>query len=292
MTVGYRLAPQHPFPAALLDILIAYLSLLYPPGDSYHEPINPSNVVFAGDSAGASLCLSLIQVILAARKKQKTENPTVLFYGRPVELLMPSGLALLNLAPDQTASLPSWSANSHSDIFEDTLPALDPKFPSCELWPAKPPRGNLYCEVSMLNHPLVSPLVAQSWVGSPPMWIALGGGERLADGAKFLAQNAARQGVVVIWEEYEAMPHLWLLLFTNWPQTQRCWSHWARACTSFAKGTPVSSSGSRVEVESLRSIEVDVFALTDLSMDDVQDYMRNHQKNAKPFTGEKKKSRL
>ncbi len=47
-----------------------------------------------------------------------------------------------------------------------------------------------------------------------------------------------------------------------------------------------------MEVGSLRSVEVDVFALTDLSMEDVQDYMRNHQKNAKPFTGEKKKAML
>lgn len=275
-----------------MDVLIAYLSLLYPPDDSYHQPVTPSDVVFAGDSAGACLCLSLVQVILAARRKQETENPTVLFHGRNVELLMPSGLALLNLAPDQTASLPSWSANASSDIFEDTLPALDPKFPTCELWPTKPPRGNLYCEVSMLNHPLVSPVVARSWVGSPPMWIAVGGGERLADGARFLAQSVARQGVAVVWEEYEAMPHLWPLLFATWPQTQRCWKHWARACTSFAEGRPVASSGNRMEVGNLQSREVDLHTLTRLSMDDVLGYMKDHQKNTKPFTGEKNKAKL
>lgn len=140
-------------------------------------------MVFAGDSVGASLCLSLVQVILAARRQQKTANPTVLFHGRHVELKMPSGLALLCVAPDQTASLPSWTINASSDIFEDTLPALDLKFPTCDLWPTKPPRGNIYCEASMLNHPLVSPVVAHDWVGSSPIWIAAGGGERLLDGA-------------------------------------------------------------------------------------------------------------
>lgn len=34
LTIGYRLAPQNPFLAALLDVLISYLSLLHPPADS------------------------------------------------------------------------------------------------------------------------------------------------------------------------------------------------------------------------------------------------------------------
>ena len=233
--MGYRLAPQNPFLAALLDILVAYLSLLYPPANSYHEPVQPSDLVLTGDSAGACLCLSLVQIILAARKIQNSVKPTVLFNGRHVELSMPSGLAILSPASDQTASLPSWSSNASSNIFEDTLPALDPRFPACELWPTKPPRGNLYCEVSMLTHPLVSPVVAREWNGSPPMWIAAGGGERLRDGARFLAKNAADQGVIVVWEEYEAMPHLWAILFPKWPHARLCWENCARACVLLAK---------------------------------------------------------
>lgn len=48
-SVRYRLAPQHPFPAALLDALISYLTLLYPPPDAYHEPVDSRHIVFAGD---------------------------------------------------------------------------------------------------------------------------------------------------------------------------------------------------------------------------------------------------
>ena len=292
LTVGYRLAPQNPFPAALLDVLTAYLSLLYPPDGSYHEPVDPSNIVFAGDSAGASLCLSLIQVILAARRQQGTEIPIVRFHGRHVELKMPSGLSFLSLSPDQTLSPPSWSADVSSDIFPDTLLALDPRYPTCELWPAEPPRGNLYCEVSMLDHPLVSPLTARDWVGCPPIWIAIGGRERLIDSARFVAQNAARQGVTVVWEEYEAMPHIWPLLFPTWPQTLRCWENWARACSSFASGASTTTSGNRFQVGSLQSQQIDIFILTNLSMDDVLGYMSNHQKKVKPFTGEKNKAML
>ncbi len=48
----YRLAPEHPFPAAFDDTLAAYRALL-------SEGISPSSIVVAGDSAGGNLALSL-----------------------------------------------------------------------------------------------------------------------------------------------------------------------------------------------------------------------------------------
>ncbi|CAG8707232.1 12216_t:CDS:2, partial [Funneliformis mosseae] len=57
--IDYRLAPQNQFPAALQDALAAYLYLLNPPKDSGFEPLNPKNIIFAGDSAGGGLCMAL-----------------------------------------------------------------------------------------------------------------------------------------------------------------------------------------------------------------------------------------
>ena len=85
-SISYRLAPQHTFPAALLDVLTSWLRLLYPGEHSVHDPVNPDMIVLAGDSAGGNLCLAMIQVILQMRKRQKTDRPRVWFDGKKVEV--------------------------------------------------------------------------------------------------------------------------------------------------------------------------------------------------------------
>ena len=265
---------------------MAYLSLLYPQPGSFHEPVPASHLILAGDSSGAQLELSLIQVILAARKRQCTDRPTLHFHGQNVELQMPAGVAVQSPGLDHHGnSLPSWYANRDYDIFIDKMPGYLPGFPTDELWPTNPPRGNYYCETSMLCHPLVSPLAAKSWRGAPPMYIAIGSKERNSDSTKVPAQLAAREGVPVIWDEYELMPHNWPMVFPNYPHSIKQYQSWAAACLRFLGNEKIETTGTFSQFESLSARQVDVCNLTPLTLDEVETLMRTAQRSIQPFTG-------
>ena len=53
ISVDYRLAPEHPYPAAVDDALAAYEALL-------HDGIAPSDIAFAGESAGGGLAIATL----------------------------------------------------------------------------------------------------------------------------------------------------------------------------------------------------------------------------------------
>ncbi|KAI9877448.1 MAG: hypothetical protein M1830_003870 [Pleopsidium flavum] len=285
-TVRYRLAPQHPFPAALLDIFHAYLTLISPPPDSFHAPIAPSSIVFAGDSSGACLLLSLVQVLLSfTRSHPRTPSPTILFHGSPTPLPLPAGLALTSPGLDQTMALPSWTTNAATDIFADQLPAITRDFPPCASWPSHPPRAHPYAEALTLLHPLASPCVSTGWKGAPHMWIAMGGGERLADAAKVVARDARKDGATVQWVEFESMPHQWVLMFKDWWQGREATKMWAEACRDLvARGKELESRGCIMGVDG-REREVDVMTLADLTKEDVMGAMRAKAEGMKIWTG-------
>jgi acetyl esterase/lipase len=51
LSIDYRLAPEHPYPAALEDTFAVYKALL---GQGY----DPEGIIFLGESAGGTLCLA------------------------------------------------------------------------------------------------------------------------------------------------------------------------------------------------------------------------------------------
>ena len=280
-SINYRLAPQNPFPAGLLDVLVGYLSLLYPPSGAFHAPISASSIVLAGDSSGACLLLALVQIILAARKLQGTDEPIVRFHGHDAILLMPSGLALQSPYVDQTNALPSWIYNGTFDLVEEVSPLLSPDHPPCSIWPSNPPRANVYCESSMTCHPLVSPLAAPDWAGAPPMGFALGE-ERMLDSSAFICHTATRQGVIINWESYEAMPHNWPMVFPDWWQSKKRMERWGEICRNLALGKVTASQATRFCVNSKMEV-MDVRNISQLTQGEVEARMKAKQASLRPW---------
>lgn len=208
--VRYRLSPQNPFPAALLDCFTAYLSLLYPPPGSPHTPISSSEIVFGGDSAGGTCCTALLQLLLHLHRSTDT-TPTVLFHGSRVPIPLPAGMALTSPWLDITRSLPSLESNTIYDYLPPPSGSSTLRFPPCPAWPASPPRADLYAHDTALTHPLVSPLAARDWQNSPPVFVSVGQ-EMLRDEDAVFARRMAGQGVRVRWCEFEGMPHCFAMV--------------------------------------------------------------------------------
>lgn len=224
-SVEYRLAPQNPFPAAVVDAFVAYLSLLSPPEGAPHKPVEAKNIVFAGDSAGGNLSLALLQLLLHLHRTSTSGTPTVNFHGKTVEVPLPGGAALNSPWCDMSASMPSMQRFAKYDYLPTT--SWDPDaYPADDIWPAKQPRLLLYTSNDFILHPLASPLAAQDWTGSPPVHFAYGQ-EVLRDEGAGLARRMHSQGVTVQWDEYEAMPHCSALVFPGSPVSNKTLDRWS-----------------------------------------------------------------
>lgn len=266
LSVRYRLAPVHPFPAALLDAFVAYLSLLSPPPGAPHEPVKPENIVLAGDSAGGNICFALLQLLLTVRRRQQL-RPKIQWHGAEIPIGLPAGVATNSAWLDITRSMPSLLTNAKYDYLPPVDQSSHDNFPPCELWPSPPPRADLYCEAELLCHPLVSPLNPKSdWTDAPPL-LLLVGEEMLADEIGLVAAKAAEQGVKVRWRGWEAMPHCFAMLLEGSRTSDESFNEWAGFIKGVAEGGDPDEWGGRwrntegkvteVELTSLRTIDDD-----------------------------------
>jgi len=249
LSVRYRLAPQNPFPAALVDALTAYLSLIHPPPGALHKPVPANKIILAGDSAGANLALALLQALLTLRRASRS----IRFHEDNIDVELPAGVATISPWCDTTRSMPSIIRNAKFDyIGLSTAPCDDVTeapfsplpFPADELWPMSPPRVDLFANANMLLHPLVSPLSASPdlWKDAPPVFISTGE-ECLADEDLILARRMHKAGVPVIVEQFEGMPHCHGLIMISTPAGKRFFKGMADFCREAVAGR-VTSTGS------------------------------------------------
>ncbi len=157
LMVDYRLAPEHPFPAATEDCFAAWNFML-------SSGIDPERVVFAGDSAGGNLA-----VVTAMRARDE---------GLP----MPAAMVLLSPVLDLTFSGASMERNDGIDPFfrASSVRAL-------QSW---------YGTGLDLRDPRLSPLFGRL-NGLPPVMLHVGSSELLLDDTLRFSAKVARASVAV-----------------------------------------------------------------------------------------------
>jgi epsilon-lactone hydrolase len=173
LSVGYRLAPEHPYPAAVEDGLAAYAGLL-------ESGVSPARVLVAGDSAGGGLAVA---TLLAARDR-----------GLP----QPAAVAVFS----------PWADISRSGASMRTKDGTDPLFSYDAMgWYA-----GRYMPNGDRSAPLASPVFA-TLAGLPPLLIQVGSHEVLLDDAVRLAANAGRDDVDVTLQIAPEGTHVFQLYF-------------------------------------------------------------------------------
>jgi monoterpene epsilon-lactone hydrolase len=168
ITVDYRLAPEHPYPAAVEDAQAVYEGLL-------GAGIDPHQIALAGDSAGGGLAVATLLALRAA--------------GMP----LPSCAFLMSPYVDLTLSGETLSENE----------ALDPVLTPDGLRIRVPD----YTAGADAADPLISPVFGDL-SGLPPLLIQVGSHEILLSDALRLAGRAAIADVPVTLEVTPGVPHV------------------------------------------------------------------------------------
>ena len=170
LAVGYRLAPEHPFPAAMEDALTAWHFLR-------QQGIAARHIAIGGDSAGGGLA-----VVLNTRLRDADEE-------------LPGCVWLVSPWTDLTMS-------GSTLITKDNVDPIIHKGYLGELADAYVPPG------MGRKDPRVSPLYADL-KGLPPMLVQVGSAETLLEDATRFAAAAGAADVSVTLEVWPHMIHAW-----------------------------------------------------------------------------------
>lgn len=184
LTVDYRVAPEHPYPAALEDAIFGYNWLL-------KKGWQGAEIVVAGDSAGGGLAMALCMYL----RNQNRE--------------LPAGIIAMSPWTDFTQSGSSYKDNYHRDpLFGNTRDSLI--------------YNKDYVQDNDTTNPYISPLYG-NFTGFPPMLIQVGGYEMLLSDSELVAEKAKRAGVKVRLSVYKGMFHVFQMALLLLPESKKAW---------------------------------------------------------------------
>jgi acetyl esterase/lipase len=185
LLIDYRLAPEHPFPAALEDALAAYRFLC-------DQGFDPRHLVIGGDSAGGGLSLATALSL----RDSGAPLPAALFLISPWTDLTFSGNSVHERA-ERDPLLKPYSSDWLVEVYAGTYP---------------------------LTHPYISPLFADLH-GLPPTLIQVGSEEILFDDSARLEMKLKEAGVPVELEVWEEMWHVFHAFVPYLPEAWEAIQH-------------------------------------------------------------------
>lgn len=183
--IDYRLAPEHPFPAAPDDAISGYRRLL-------DAGVPNDRIIVAGDSAGGNLAL-----VTLLRIRNSGLSP-------------PAGAVLFSPWADLTGSGASLIENRRKD----------PMLPASRM----PEAVDLYARNIDPAEPEVSPLFARL-EGLPPLSIHVGSTEILLDDARRLARRVRGAGGYAELEVWPSQPHVFPVFADFLPEGRAAIAH-------------------------------------------------------------------
>jgi monoterpene epsilon-lactone hydrolase len=169
ISLDYRLAPEHPYPAGINDAVAAYRALL-------DDGADPQSIAFAGDSAGGGIAVGACLL------------------ERDAGLPLPAAVLTFSALLDATLTGTSMTTKEGVDPFLTREGLLS--------------SGQAYLAGQDPREPLLSPAVCADMTGFPPLLLQVGTNELLLDDSTRLAQRALDAGVDVTLDVTADVPHV------------------------------------------------------------------------------------